>query len=100
MLKIIKRWLGWQGSSSFDQDSPSARYRPTSATASVLSNGPKARSAAPMPPPPPMLQQGKNAALSLEGDKAVPGKSVAFDPYNTGKFDRSESWERISRSQR
>jgi hypothetical protein len=47
-----------------------------------------------------MLQQGKNAALSLEGDKAAPGKSVAFDPYNTGKFDRSESWERISRSQR
>jgi hypothetical protein len=25
---------------------------------------------------------------------------ASFDPYNTGKFDRSASWERISRTHR
>jgi hypothetical protein len=24
----------------------------------------------------------------------------SFDPYNTGKFDRGASWERISKNQR
>lgn len=29
--------------------------------------------------------------MKVEGD---------FNPYNTGKFDRSASWERISKNQR
>jgi hypothetical protein len=33
----------------------------------------------------------KSQSVDIDGD---------FNPYNTGKFDRSASWERISKSQR
>jgi hypothetical protein len=31
---------------------------------------------------------------------AKPSAETDFNPYNTGKFDRGASWERISKSQR
>ena len=37
------------------------------------------------------------------GDAPAPPKRKSrtdFDPYNTGKFDRGASWEKISKSQR
>jgi hypothetical protein len=35
-------------------------------------------------------------ALDFEEEPAEP----PFDPYNTGKFDRSASWEKISKNNR
>jgi len=93
MLKTIKRWLGWEGHSGFDFEGLEPRRRPTSATASVLSKGPRARSAAPVTPAPPKLPGD-------DGQTEASRPEPAFDPYNTGKFDRSQSWERISRTQR
>lgn len=33
-------------------------------------------------------------------DEAIDGANDGFNPYDTGKFDRSASWERISKTQR
>jgi hypothetical protein len=97
MLKAIKRWLGWEGNALDFSDLPSQRH-PRSATATVLANGPRVRQAPPKPPAPPRLRDKRGAfSLDLEPE---PTRQEAFDPYNTGKFDRSASWERISRSQR
>ena len=61
-------------------------------------------------PPPRVAQSAKprSATGHLYQKKRVPaqsknGKPAAaddFNPYNTGKFDRSASWEKISKSQR
>jgi len=37
------------------------------------------------------MADGKSTAKADDND---------FNPYNTGKFDRSASWERISKNQR
>ena len=88
MLNFLKRWLGWDESSGpFDFDDIEPSHRPRSATAHVFANGPRVKSG----------QQNKKAAPAAAAKTAPKG---AFDPYNTGKFDRSASWERISRSQR
>ena len=50
--------------------------KPSSATAHLFEKKPLPKS---------------NPAASADGD---------FNPYNTGKFDRSASWDRISKSQR
>lgn len=99
MLKAIKRWLGWESHTlDFSELRPQPRPRPRSATAAVLANGPRSRKAPPKPPAPPRLREPR-AAFSLEREPERANQE-AFDPYNTGKFDRSASWERISRSQR
>lgn len=79
MLEMIKRWLG-RSASTVPSAAANARHRsfPASATGQVLANGQKNKAKA-------------DAA-------AKPGEN--FDPYNTGKFDRSASWERISNTQR
>ena len=79
MLETIKRWLG-RSASSVPSAAAAARQRsfPASATGQVLANGKKDKT--------------KPAAA------AKPDES--FDPYNTGKFDRSASWERMSNTRR
>lgn len=77
MFGLLKRLLG-------DSDSRGADNRARrSVTADVLGNG--VRSPAKTKP---------------RAGTASRGASDEFDPYNTGKFDRSASWERISRSHR
>lgn len=78
MLETIKRWLG-RSASSAPSAAANAKQRsfPASATGQVLANGQK---------------KAKAAAGSTPNEN--------FDPYNTGKFDRSASWERISNTQR
>jgi hypothetical protein len=79
MLEMIKRWLG-RSASTAPTAAANARQRsfPASATGQVLSNG----------------QKNKAKAAGA----AKPDQS--FDPYNTGKFDRSASWERMSNNRR
>jgi hypothetical protein len=113
MLKFLKRWLGWEEDLDyFNPDDFKPRSRPSSATAHILANAsrkptpsrnprPQAKSA--LPPKParpqgPAAKPKRNAPAGLNlGDEP---EKPQFDPYNTGKFDRSASWERISKSQR
>lgn len=75
MISRLLRWLGWE-SPPPRRSSPSRGPRPRSATAHLFEKKPA------------NPQQG-----SVKADDD-------FNPYNTGKFDRSASWERISKNQR
>jgi hypothetical protein len=97
MLKMLKRWLGWEESSEFyASESETGRGRPPSATAHLFSKTPHAQP----------LGSGRRAIQPPKPGAKVKAKpkpkapSPEFDPYNTGKFDRSASWERISKTQR
>lgn len=67
MLKLLRRLVSHRGAKR------GRAIRPTAATSKVL-----ARRAAPA-----------RAREASDG--------IAFDPYNTGVFDRSASWERVSK---
>ncbi len=78
---MLSRLLRLIGLRSAPASGPASRRpaRPRSATAHLFDK--RAPQAKPKPQP------GSRA----DGD---------FNPYNTGKFDRSASWERISKNQR
>ena len=114
MLRILRRILGWDADSGpFDFDCLEQPVRPPSSTASVLSEKPKpvAPSVAqkeaaqkagakppgkPAKPRPPKERTASeildNPELSLNGPQ-----DEGFDPYNTGAFNRSSSWEKIAK---
>jgi hypothetical protein len=115
MLKLLKRWLGWDsGSGPFDfsdlRVAPSERPTPPAPSPKAA-----ARPTVPQAPHPAQAQtqlqarashapkQKKKAPIdvldnpSLTLDKP---NDDGFDPYNTGAFNRSASWERIGRHKR
>lgn len=78
MLSRILRWLGLgSGRSSTARNRRTAR--PRSATAHLFEN-----------------KRAQDPQKTLQKAK----QEDSFNPYNTGKFDRSASWERISKTQR
>lgn len=77
MISRLLKWLGWESNSTRSSGRPRSP-RPRSATAHLFEKKP-------------INADKKSPAADLDGD---------FNPYNTGKFDRSASWERISKSQR
>ena len=78
MFSRLLNWIGWE-----TDHLPTAETRrpgpARSATAHLLSKRP--------------------ASGAQKVPKAA-GSQADFNPYNTGKFDRSASWERISKNQR
>jgi hypothetical protein len=80
MLSRLLGWLGLERKRPPPQTRRPAAARPRSATAHLFEKRPPAA-------------DGKSPAgrAAAEND---------FNPYNTGKFDRSASWERISKNQR
>lgn len=77
MIRRMLKWFGWESDSK--RSSGSMRSpRPRSATAHLFEKKP-------------IQSAQKSQSVDVDGD---------FNPYNTGKFDRSASWERISKSQR
>lgn len=74
MIRFIKRLLG-----SAEPAGRARGPRKRSATADVLANGPRP------------AEPGPRGPASDGSD---------FDPYNTGRFDRGASWERVRRSHR
>ena len=102
MLKQLKRWLGWESESDL-LDFARASLRPQSAPpAPKAPAAPQARSieqpAAPAKPAKTereVLDVLDNPHLTL--DKPP---DDGFDPYNTGAFNRSASWDRIGRQRK
>ncbi len=109
MLKLLKRWLGWDSDSDL-LDFSDFRLRP--------------RSTQP-PPKPPVVTQTRAAEPAprvaepaaagqrrtkterapldvLNNPRLTLDKPVddGFDPYNTGAFNRSTSWEKIGRQRK
>ena len=105
MLKFLKRWLGWDADSTlFDFSDLRPRQMPAVHTLGQNGAPPpavKQQIAPPSAAPPQRRDKSKerdprdvldNPRLTL--DKPV---DDGFDPYNTGAFNRSTSWERIGR---
>ena len=105
MLKQLKRWLGWEGESDLldfaaaprPQSPPPALKPPVAAQARSIPQAPAPLPAAPKPAKPERgpLDVLDNPRLTL--DKPA---DDGFDPYNTGAFNRSASWERIGRQRK
>jgi len=96
MLGKLRRWLGRDDNPEPPNSTKIEPRHPRSATADVLANGPRSPQKF-NPKARPVAGDSSTDKLELAADKTTPEK---FDPYNTGKFDRSASWERISRNQR
>ena len=98
MLKHLRRWLGWETDSDL-LEFVDARPRPAAPKPVVVTrNRPTARAPVPEARPPTdrsPMDALDNPRLSL--DKPV---EDGFDPYNTGAFNRSASWERIGRQRK
>lgn len=76
MLSRLLNWLGLQKKAA-RKPGRAGSHRPRSATAHLFEKKP--------------LRSEQKSSANVDGD---------FNPYNTGKFDRSASWERISKNQR
>jgi len=102
MLKRLKRWLGW------DTESGLLDF-------SELSFRPRTTVAPPKPPPTTQLRATPEGASRerrvkpertpldvLDNPRLTLDKPAddGFDPYNTGAFNRSASWERIGRQRK
>jgi hypothetical protein len=112
MLKLLKRWLGWEADSGpFDFGALQiSRGRPAQGPpAPAKPQAPAARKAAPpAPPAPPAPAESKPKAKTRAPMDVLNNPSLTldkpsadgFDPYNTGAFNRSTSWERIGRQKK
>jgi hypothetical protein len=113
MLKRLRRWLGWDSDSSpFDFSAlelPLRLRAPKAAAPKPVVVAPKqAPRATPQPQQPPKPAAKKPAAETQDRPRLLEildnpkltldrPKDDGFDPYNTGAFNRSASWEKISR---
>jgi hypothetical protein len=106
MLKQLKRWLGWESESDLldfaaltprPQSPPPAPKPPAVVQTRSIAQSPAQPPTAPKPAKPERgpLDVLDNPRLSL--DKPA---DDGFDPYNTGAFNRSASWERIGRQRK
>jgi hypothetical protein len=102
MLKLLKRWLGWDADASL-LDLGDFGIRP--------------RSTRPAPKPPIVTQSRPPEQATADRRRTKTERAPldvldnprlsldkpsddGFDPYNTGAFNRSASWERIGRQRK
>ena len=122
MLRLLRRLLGWDtGSGPFDFECLEQPIHPRSSTASLFTSKPNKTSIATQDAGPSAKAGAKPTAQAQKAPPAkgkanpVPKKKTAseildnpelslngpqdagFDPYNTGAFTRSQSWDRISK---
>jgi hypothetical protein len=114
MLRRLRRWLGWDADSGpFDFGSLEIPERPKTAVAPPPKPAPTATPSAPRAarPASKAADSAPKDAGATEGSRVLDilddpkltldrPKDDGFDPYNTGAFNRSASWERISRHKR
>ena len=113
MLRQLRRWLGWDADSGpFDFGSLDIPARPNMAVTPAPK--PTAKTPAATRPARPISKSTEtrtNDAAVADGSRVLdilddPKLTLdrpnddGFDPYNTGAFNRSASWERISRHKR
>ena len=101
MFKWLKRWLGWE----IDTDlwNPLAReIRPQDASKPKLPIQPKAQKPGTAARPPAQRRKNGSPMDRLHNPHLTLDKPAddGFDPYNTGAFNRSTSWEKIGRQRK
>jgi hypothetical protein len=107
MLKFLKRWLGWDADATLFDFSD---LRPRQAPAPMLGQSPTPiptvkQPIAPASAAPPQRRdksKERDPLDVLDNPRLTLDKPVddGFDPYNTGAFNRSASWERIGRQKK
>jgi hypothetical protein len=117
MLRLLKRWLGWDSNSGpFDfsdlrfgarQHPSPSQPQPQQRTPAMPRGESPARPAgssqsaqAPAKPAPAKKPKKESAPMDLLDNPQLTldrPTDDGFDPYNTGAFNRSASWERIGR---
>ena len=102
LLKRLKRWLGWDSDSGlldFTDLNDRPRTRPL-VTKTVVRPTPQAKPAD--APPTERRAKERNPMDVLNNPRLSLDKPVddGFDPYNTGAFNRSTSWEKIGRQRK
>jgi len=101
MLKRLKRWLGWESESDLLDLAGTGLRTPVPPPAAKPPVTVQNRSAqqAPAAPRPP---KQRTPADVLDDPRLTLDKPAddGFDPYNTGAFNRSTSWERIGRQRK
>jgi len=127
MLRLLKRWLGWDSNSgpfdfsdlrfgarpSASPSQPQAEQRPPAMPrgdalaqrAETPARGPaSAQPAQPAAKQPAAKKAKKDRAPMdlLDNPQLTLDRPTAdgFDPYNTGAFNRSTSWEKIGRNKK
>lgn len=103
VLKLLKRWLGWEGESGLlDFGRLGLRSRseppPTPKSPPIVIQTRRAEQA-----PAPQRRPKDKAPLDVLDNPRLSLDKPAddgFDPYNTGAFNRSASWERIGRQRK
>jgi hypothetical protein len=101
MLKRFKRWLGWDSESGLldfsDFGFRSRSTPPAPKPPIVVQNRPAEQTPAPRRP-----KGERKPADVLDNPRLTLDKPAddGFDPYNTGAFNRSASWERIGRQRK
>ena len=101
MLKRLKRWLGWDSESGL-LDLSGLRLRPRSAPPPPKPPLTPTRVAEPAPPAQRRPKSARAPKDVLDNPRLTLDKPAndGFDPYNTGAFNRSTSWERIGRQRK
>jgi hypothetical protein len=96
MLKQLKRWLGWESESDL-LDLAGAGARATAPPAPKPAVTVQTRPAQSRP-----AKTEKTPLDVLDDPRLTLDKPAddGFDPYNTGAFNRSASWERIGRQRK
>jgi hypothetical protein len=103
LLKRLKRWLGWDTESSLRDfadfgarrtgSPPAPKVPPPAPPASRPNAAPAAQRRAKSERKPIDVLDNPKLTLDKPADDG-------FDPYNTGAFNRSASWERIGRQRK
>jgi hypothetical protein len=98
MLKRLKRWLGW------DSDSGLLDFAGLESRPRAGSHPPKPPASAPANNASPQRRiKSDRSPLDVLGNPRLTLDKPAddgFDPYNTGAFNRSQSWEKIGRQRK
>jgi hypothetical protein len=126
MLRLLKRWLGWDSNSGpFDfsdlrfggrqkSSTPQPQVQQPRPPAVTRAEAPAQRGeavgrasappaqAAPKPVPAKKAKRDRAPIDVLDNPQLTLDRPTGdgFDPYNTGAFNRSTSWERIGRNKK
>lgn len=108
MLKRIRRWLGWESDGSWldlcelsglgkPKEPPSAPKVQLPPAAARPQEGSRAQ-----PPRSGLPKKTREPLDLLDNPKLTLDKPAddGFDPYNTGAFNRSASWDKIGRQRK
>jgi hypothetical protein len=104
LLKRIKRWLGWDsdaGLLDFGNLDARSRSTPPAPKPIVPTTSPRpTEKPAPAAPRRPKAERSPMDVLDNPRLTLDKPPDDGFDPYNTGAFNRSTSWEKIGRQRK